>query len=114
MRTRHVLMATNDSSDPPSTIHLVYGAESSWRVMAQEGSRDYLGDADGLRWLAEVLTRHGYLLTPDSQTDAIMMSRDLFDSMSLDVLMLRRLEAAGVDGWDGYGAALAGMDGSDG
>lgn len=60
MSTRYVVTAENDDSDPPDTIHLVYGAESNWHFMVQHGSRDYPVTAEGLEFLAAVLRNHGY------------------------------------------------------
>lgn len=39
----------------------------------------------------------------------VMVSKVLFDSMKQDVVTLRQLEAGGVDNWEGYGAAMAGL-----
>ena len=58
--TRYVVTAENDDSDPPGTIHFVYGAESNWRFIVQRGGRDYPVTAEGLGFLAAVLRDHGY------------------------------------------------------
>lgn len=50
-------------------------------------------------------------LIENSPVAIVMVSREQWDSMKQDVEVLRRLEAAGVDNWSNYDAAMEGLDG---
>jgi hypothetical protein len=62
--TRHIVTASNDSSSPPSTIHIACDAETSGVPMLQHGSLDFPLDDAALTFLAGLLREHGYGVRP--------------------------------------------------